>query len=72
MVNFVHDEIVVECDEVVCDAVARDLQGIMEREFNHFVPDCPTTAEPVVMRYWSKKAKQCRDDNGRLIPWEGE
>ncbi len=71
IVNFVHDEIIIECPEDRGHGVALALQEIMEREFNKYVPDCPTQAEPTIMRYWSKRAKPVRDPNGRLIPWEG-
>jgi len=68
VVNFVHDEIIVESPEARCDAVARELEAVMEDRFNALVPDCPTRAEAVVMRYWSKKAKRIEHD-GKLIPW---
>lgn len=69
-VNFVHDEIIVEAPEATAHEAALELSEIMAREFNRFVPDCPTQAEPVIMRFWSKKAKPVFDGD-RLIPWEG-
>jgi DNA polymerase-1 len=68
-VNFVHDEILVECHEEICNAVAVEMQEVMTEQFNAFVPDVPTLAEPVVMRYWSKNAKPVTDEAGRLVPW---
>lgn len=68
IVNFVHDEIIMETPEHLAHEHAMVLKEIMEREFNRFVPDCPTEAEPTVMRYWSKKAKPVWED-GRLVPW---
>jgi len=69
LVNFVHDEFLVECREEDCDAVALALSEVAAREFNQYVPDCPTTCDLVVMRHWSKKAKAVHDADGRLIPW---
>ncbi len=65
---FVHDEIIMEAPEDRAHEAAMELQQVMEQEFNKFVPDCPTQAEPTIMRYWSKKAKQVWED-GRLMPW---
>lgn len=70
-VAFVHDEIIIEAPEAQAHDAAMRLQAVMEREFNKFVPDCPTEAEPTIMRYWSKKAKQVWTDDGVLTPWEG-
>ena len=67
---FIHDEILAECPEANAHEVGMRLSFVMEREFNKFVPDVPVTAIPTVMRRWSKKAKQVRDADGRLIPWE--
>jgi len=67
---FIHDEIIVEAPEETAHEAALALSAVMERAFNRFVPDVPTKAEPTVMRYWSKKAKQTWDGD-RLIPWEG-
>jgi len=70
--NFVHDEIVMELteDEFLHEK-AMEVKKVMEDEFNIVTPNYPVTVEPVLMRYWSKKAKQVFDSNGRLIPWEG-
>lgn len=68
---FVHDEILIEAPEGRAHDAAMELSAVMEREFNRFVPNCPTKAEPTVMRFWSKKARQVWSDDGRLMPWEG-
>ena len=47
-----------------------EMQIIMEEQFNHFTPDCPTKVETAIMRRWSKKAVPTFDSNMRLIPWE--
>lgn len=68
-VAFVHDEILMEAPEDRAHEAAMELQRIMEEQFNRFVPDCPTQAEPTMMRYWSKQAKQVWDGD-RLVPWD--
>jgi DNA polymerase I-like protein with 3'-5' exonuclease and polymerase domains len=68
LVNFIHDEIIVECPTWKAHEVAIELERVMEDEFNQLVPNVPTRAEAVVMRYWSKKAKRIEKD-GRLVPW---
>jgi DNA polymerase I-like protein with 3'-5' exonuclease and polymerase domains len=69
-VAFIHDEIIMETPEHLAHEASMRLQAVMEREFNKFVPDCPTQAEPTMMRFWSKAAKQVWDE-GTLVPWEG-
>jgi DNA polymerase I-like protein with 3'-5' exonuclease and polymerase domains len=69
-VAFVHDEIILEAPEDQAHRAAMRLKAVMEAEFNAYVPDCPTTAEPTLMRYWSKEAKQIWDGD-ILVPWEG-
>jgi hypothetical protein len=66
---FVHDEILIEAPEEQAHDAAMRLREVMEKEFNQFVPDCPTTAEPTLMRYWSKKAEQTWHED-RLVPWK--
>jgi hypothetical protein len=77
-VNFVHDELIVECPEEIAHEVAMELRDIMVEVYNRWTPDVPMTAEPCVTRVWSKKAKpRWRDggkkpanDDDRLIPYE--
>lgn len=70
-INFIHDEFIVEVrdDEHAHDA-AHQLSDIMVSAANEWIPDVPTTAEPLLMRRWSKDALAVHDDNGRLIPWD--
>lgn len=69
IVNFVHDELIVEVrdDETAADA-AEELARLMVEGAAKFLPDVPPIAEPLLMRRWSKKAKPARDAGGRLIP----
>lgn len=70
VVNFLHDEIMLEVPEAQGHEAARELANIMVREFNHFVPDVPVRASPQLMRCWSKNAKPVFNAAGRLVPWE--
>ena len=74
IVNFVHDEIIGECDDnEQAHEVATALARVMDREANKYLPDCPFAGtEPQLMRYWSKKAFALTDGKGRLVPWNGE
>ena len=67
---FIHDEILIEVPEARAHDAAMRLSSVMKEAFNRFVPDCPTQAEPTVMRRWSKKAKPTFDEEGKLIPWQ--
>lgn len=68
LVNYIHDELILECAEEIGHEVAPELVRIMVAGANEFLPDVPATAEPKLMRYWSKDAKQVWD-NGRLVAW---
>lgn len=70
LVNFVHDEFILEAPEEYAPEAAERLVELMIEGAEPFLPDVPPLAEPVLMRQWSKKAKELRDDNGRLVPWE--
>jgi DNA polymerase-1 len=72
-VAFVHDELIIEVpdDEHAADA-AEELARLMVKGANAFLPDVPIPIKkmkPLLMRRWSKKAKQVRDASGRLVPW---
>jgi DNA polymerase I-like protein with 3'-5' exonuclease and polymerase domains len=75
MVNYVHDEFILECPEERGHEVAHELVRLMVTGAAPYLPDVPASAEPKLMRFWSKDAKQVwKDDPGvpggkRLIPW---
>lgn len=73
-VNAIHDELLVEVpDDVdIADVAARRLSQVMEETAAEWTPHCPVKAEPVLMRCWSKKAKQTFDSEGRLVPWRSK
>lgn len=69
IVNFIHDEIIIECPEPFAHEAAMALRDVMISEYNAFTPDVPVNATPVIMRRWTKGAEPVYH-NGRLIPWE--
>ena len=73
IVNYIHDQFILECDEDKAHDAAYRLADLMVKGAAPFLPDVPATvSKPVVCRFWSKKAKQVFDEKGRLIPWEAE
>jgi hypothetical protein len=68
LVNYVHDEFILECEEERGHEVAHELVRVMVRGAAPFLPDVPARAEPKLMRFWSKDAKQVWE-NDRLVAW---
>lgn len=69
IVNFIHDEVLIEAEEARAPEAAEELARLMVVGASKFLPDVPPIAEPLLMCRWSKKAKAVRDENGRLVPW---
>jgi DNA polymerase-1 len=68
-VNFVHDEVILETDDVPeAHDVAIELGRLMVQGANEFLPNVPARVEPLLARCWSKKSKPVYKD-GRLVPW---
>lgn len=69
IVNFIHDEWIGEAAIARAPEAAEELSRLMVVGAQPFLPDMRIKAEPCVMKFWSKKAKDLRDHNGRLIAW---
>jgi DNA polymerase I-like protein with 3'-5' exonuclease and polymerase domains len=74
LVNYIHDEYMIECPEARGHEVAHELVRIMIEGAAPFLPNVPATAEPKLMRFWSKDAKQVwsapkGDPTRRLVAW---
>lgn len=71
VVNFVHDEIILETPESAdLPAVADALCRTMIAGAAPFLPDVPPKVDAKLMRYWSKRAKALKDPaTGALVPW---
>ena len=70
IVNFIHDEFLVEVPEAWAHECADEVVRLMEAAGQRWCPDVPPRAEPALMRRWMKAAEPAYDDKGRLIPWE--
>ncbi len=74
LVAFVHDEFIVETaeGESAHDA-AFELARLMCEGANVYLKDVPipiAKMKPLLMRRWSKKAKQVFNEKGKLTPWQ--
>lgn len=69
-VNYEHDAFLVEVPEEGGHECAVALEETMIKGAGQFIPDYVLKAEPILARRWSKKAKEVRDEHGRLVPWE--
>lgn len=74
IVNFVHDEIILETpDDERAASVADALVETMIRGAAPFLPDIPPKVDAKLMRYWSKRAKALRDPvSAALVPWPSQ
>jgi DNA polymerase family A len=71
IVNFVHDEFLLEVPEEIGSACAEELARLMQEGAQPWTPDVAmVVGKPKLARRWSKDAKAVRKD-GRLVPWEG-
>ncbi len=70
IVNFVHDEFIVETPEGPgAAAAAEELSRLMVAAAADWIPNVKIEAEPLLMASWSKKAKPIRDAQGVLQVW---
>jgi hypothetical protein len=46
------------------------MEALMLQAGRDILPDMRMTAEPCLMRRWSKAAEPAFDAEGKLIPWE--
>ncbi len=69
MINFVHDQFLVEAREDTAADAAKSLKHHMDRAAKEILPDVPTQANVLLSKVWSKKAKRV-EVNGVLVPWE--
>ena len=83
LVNYVHDEFILECPEERAHEAVMELQRLMVEGAAPYLPDVPpTVSKPIVARCWSKKAQQVweigkpgnkhkpANDTDRLVPWD--
>ena len=71
LVNFIHDEVIVECPESYAHEAALRVCQLAEIAGSYHVPDVPTVSDPALMRRWYKGAEAVYDGE-RLVPWQPE
>jgi DNA polymerase I-like protein with 3'-5' exonuclease and polymerase domains len=72
IVNMIHDELILEVpDDPRAHDVAKALERLMVVGADKYLTDVKGKAPPLLMRYWSKNAEACFDEQDRLVPWEG-
>jgi DNA polymerase-1 len=54
LVHFVHDELIIECDESTAQHVAKRVEQLMVQAGRDYMPDVPMTVSPVISRKWTK------------------
>lgn len=69
VVNFMHDELMLEAPEPVAAEAAVETQRVMCEAMGVWTPDIPVRAEATLSRYWSKDAEVLHDEKGRLVAW---
>lgn len=73
LVNYVHDEIIMEGPLDRCSDAAKRLSHLALVNFNEWIDLVPIKAEkmePTVMLCWSKDAVPLYDAYGNLLPWD--
>lgn len=71
-VLFIHDEVLSEGPDATAHIWAFAQGQILAETMRMYTPDVPQTADPALQRRWYKDAELCRDETGKLIPWEPE
>lgn len=71
IVNFVHDEVLVEVPaDSDLASHARTIERLMIEAMRLVIPEVRIEVEFAAMRRWYKAAEAVWDDQGRLLPWE--
>ncbi len=70
MVNYVHDEFILESPKNRAREAAAELARVMKVGADRFLPDVPSATAPLLMACWSKDAERVEDQDGLLDVWE--
>lgn len=69
LVNYIHDEFILESDPVLAPYAAEELAAVMHHAAKAWLPDIPLHAEPCIMDRWDKDAAPVRGADGMLTCW---
>lgn len=67
---FIHDEWILECPEWQAAEAVEEMRTVMIREAGKLLTGVRIDVEHLLTRRLSKKAKQLRGPDGRMIPWD--
>jgi DNA polymerase-1 len=70
IVNFIHDQFLVETFEENAHECAQRVGYLMTEAAKPFLPDIPATCTPCLASCWSKGAEAVYDTDKRLMVWE--
>lgn len=73
VVNFIHDEYIIETEESELDAKSDAVGRVICEAANRYLPDVPIPLEemkPYAARRWSKMARKVTNPDGTLGVWE--
>lgn len=70
MVNFCHDDLLLEVPEGLEHEVADELASTMIQGCAEVIRDVPIEVEFAAMKRWTKSAQAVYNRKGKLIPWE--
>ncbi len=69
IVNFVHDQFLIEAPIAIAAECAAEVGRVMVDEAAPWFPDVPATVTPCLATCWSKDATAVYDASARLVPW---
>jgi DNA polymerase I-like protein with 3'-5' exonuclease and polymerase domains len=72
VVNFIHDEVLLEIKTNELDIRTQEAKLIMVDAMKTVIPDVRIEVEEAAMIYWTKEAEPLFNDSGHLVPWDSE
>lgn len=69
VVNFPHDEIMVECDAETGHETLLELERVMVAAATPYLKHVPPKVDGKLMTWWSKAATRVVGADGRVVPW---
>lgn len=70
IVNFIHDEVILELPESEASDLLRAAETIMVSAAQEIIPDVKIKVDGALMYRWYKGAERIEDINGNVIPWQ--
>lgn len=67
---FIHDETLMSHPIETASERSKEQARIMIKAGEKFCKKVPLKADPCLMAYWSKKAKELKDEKGNIVVWD--